>query len=242
MSRETQPAFRLELWLADSEQLANDQLELYCRLLSKEERLRYSNFKDESAKRQFLLGRAILKTRLASRLDIDPARLRLEADRYGRLSVANLPFGASAAFNLSHTGGLVACAIGLGGPMRVGVDVERVDRRVSYRELEAVALTSSERTDVALAPEAERDARFLSYWTLKEAYLKARGLGLSGDLHDFSFDLSGAAPRLGPKCREKPGDWSFWRLAPTPNHTVAVASSPPCDTAPTVRWFGRPVG
>ena len=74
-------------------------------------------------------------------------------------------------------------------------------------------------------PEHLQPARFLCYWTLKEAYAKARGLGLALPLDELSFDLSGEGIEIavGPSVDDEGADWQFDQWAPTDHHVVAVA-------------------
>ncbi len=75
-------------------------------------------------------------------------------------------------FNLSHTKGLVVCAI---SQQPVGVDVELRDRRVRPGLLQRYF--TPEEQAYATTPQ-----RFLELWTRKEAFLKRSGEGLSGGL------------------------------------------------------------
>jgi 4'-phosphopantetheinyl transferase len=75
-------------------------------------------------------------------------------------------------------------------------------------------------------PEDRRRARFFAYWTLKEAYIKARGMGLALPLHAFSFLLDVAPPIrvvLSPELNDNAAHWQFERLAPEPPHYGALA-------------------
>jgi 4'-phosphopantetheinyl transferase len=80
-------------------------------------------------------------------------------------------------FNLSHTHGFVACAVTLG--TEVGIDVENVDRNLRVQEIAERYFAPDELSDLAACPPDARAKRFFDFWTLKEAYLKAIGVGLS---------------------------------------------------------------
>ncbi|MEP7118785.1 MAG: 4'-phosphopantetheinyl transferase superfamily protein, partial [Acidobacteriota bacterium] len=126
-------------------------------------------------------------------------------------------------FNLSHTSGLVALAVARGVP--VGVDVERVTREVSL----AIAdrhFAAAEVRDLHARPSADQARAFFDYWTLKEAYIKARGLGLALPLDAFAFGLR---PPLSPSIafadgfNDLPARWQFWQAWPTSEHRLALA-------------------
>jgi 4'-phosphopantetheinyl transferase len=107
----------------------------------------------------------------------------------------------------------------------VGVDVERVDR-VVREDIAGRHFAPEEVRDLrALPPDAQARA-FFEYWTLKEAYIKARGMGLAIPLADFAFTL---APPAAPTIRfvegfdDRPERWQFWQAWPTAEHRLALA-------------------
>jgi 4'-phosphopantetheinyl transferase len=88
-------------------------------------------------------------------------------------------------FNLSHSGGLVACARGVG--LRLGLDVEHI-HPVPVEDI-AFALGAGERQKLARA--ADPQGEFFRMWTFKEAVIKADGRGVGMDLKsvDSSRDV-----------------------------------------------------
>jgi 4'-phosphopantetheinyl transferase len=67
---------------------------------------------------------------------------------------------------------------------------------------------------------------FFDYWTLKEAYIKARGLGLTLPLGQFTFHrIPGRAPAISfaPELHDDPSSWQFAQFWPTRDHRMAVA-------------------
>jgi 4'-phosphopantetheinyl transferase len=136
-------------------------------------------------------------------------------------------------FNLSHTRGLVACVVAR--TSRVGIDVEWAERRRSYPALARRVLAPAELRDFEALAAADRKRRFLDYWTLKEAHLKARGTGLRTHLAGLEFRLlpgDGAACVADSAASPVEGDWHYLRLRPTPLHLLAVAFA---NTRPP-RW------
>ncbi len=90
-------------------------------------------------------------------------------------------------FNISHTDGLIACAVTIG--REVGVDVEHVGRRLTH-DVAGRFFAPREVADLRALPDDEQQRVFFDYWTLKEAYIKARGFGLALPLGDFAFKLN----------------------------------------------------
>jgi 4'-phosphopantetheinyl transferase len=96
------------------------------------------------------------------------------------------------------------------------------------------------------APSAEQCERFFDYWTLKEAYIKARGMGLAIPLDQFWFTLDASAPvriAFAPELDDDPASWQFARLRPSARHRVAVAvrRGLGADLALTVRAVVPPI-
>lgn len=127
-------------------------------------------------------------------------------------------------FNLSHTQGYNAVAVAHG--RRVGVDVERLDR-AAERGLDWIeaSYAPEERAYLASIPEGRRrDRATLRLWTLKEAYAKARGLGLWLPFDSFAFELADRGVRgFRPPEDDTADRWTFVELEPRPQVLVALA-------------------
>lgn len=118
---------------------------------------------------ELLAGRALLRHALAAYTGRDASTFRLVVDANGKPECVGGP-----AVSVSHSGGIVACAV---AEAAVGVDVETRPPR-DAEMLAARYFTAAEAAWIAADPAA----RFLELWVLKEAYLKAAGLGLAGGL------------------------------------------------------------
>jgi 4'-phosphopantetheinyl transferase len=156
---------------------------------------------------QTLAGRALVRAVLSARFGASPDAWRLSSTPAGRPYVVAGVAGADFDFNLTHAGGLVCCAL-VEGPGRVGVDVERCDRAFDADALAAVALTADERAGLDACEPSGQRLRILRLLTLKEAFLKALGCGLSVRPTRVAFDLDpdGRTARLrGPAAAR----WSF---------------------------------
>ena len=162
---------------------------------------------------------------LSTFADVKPADWPLAIDDHGRPHLASRPSGApDLRFNLSHTPGLVACAITVG--REIGVDVERLGRRLVHDNIPERFFSAREVADLRARPDAEQRLVFFDYWTLKESYIKARGLGLALPLGQFSFVFTpGCAPIIdfAPELHDDPSSWQFGQFWPTTEHRMAVA-------------------
>lgn len=148
-----------------------------------------------------------------------------EALRFGR-EVRGRPFlhdDATPDFNLSDTGGGTLVAVAQRG--RVGIDLERLDRRLAHRELARRYFAPREIAALeALDDEAARQA-FLRLWTAKESSCKATGTGIFGWLPQWSFDPAPEAPTLWslPDAAAPARAWHHRRVQPDPAFTAVLS-------------------
>ncbi len=127
-------------------------------------------------------------------------------------------------FNLSNTRGLIACLVAL--DRDVGVDVEDTERASSAVDIADRFFSPGEVRALRALPQERQRARFFEYWTLKESYIKARGMGLAIPLDQFSFHLDDG-PAIGISFDPRLGDdrsaWQFALYQPSARHTMAAA-------------------
>ena len=194
------------------------------RLESADERARRLRLREPGERRARLVATALLRESLSRYAEVDPAAWRFERSATGRPELAPGQCEPPLRFNVSHTRDLVACAVTVGSD--VGVDVEWLGRRAYSAALAARTLAPREARALEALPEPERPARFLVYWTLKEAYAKARGAGLRLPLCSIGFDLADGAPiraSFDAGVGDDPGAWCFALERPTPEHVLALA-------------------
>ena len=225
----------VEVWLTAMPAVGEALRPRYAQLLSAPERARWQRFLVEGARDQYLIGRALLRTTLSRYADAPEEAWVFAMNEYGCPFVAEPAGQRDLRFNLSHTDGLVACAVTRRG--EVGVDVENTAREVDPLALAPTVFAAEEIADVAATSPEQRLQRFFSYWTLKESYIKARGMGLSLPLDGFWFELDGAAPRIrfSPSCPDRSERWHFEQHRPTPSHKLAIAVATPRAVPPTIR-------
>lgn len=198
-------------------------------VLSAEERARRDRFVFDRDRRDFVAAHALVRRMLSRYGATSPEDWRFDTDAHGKPSVVTTQAGTPPlVFNLSHTHGLVACALTRGTSL--GIDVERVDRLVSGPEIAARYFATAEIQMLdAHDPEDYAD-RFIELWTLKEAYIKAVGTGLAHPLDSFAFAFEGTS---GLQFAAPPGiatsDWQFLLAAPTANTRLAIAVSGSAD-------------
>lgn len=216
----------IDLWLAFYDRIDEASLAQFARLLSEDEHARQARFRLADDRRRYLAARGTVRTVLSRYADVAPAQWTFRADAHGRPRIDERHGQACRlSFNLSHTRGLIALAVAAHGC--VGVDAEHIGARPVPAGMAERYFAPHEVADLASLPAHRREDRFCEYWTLKEAYVKARGLGLSIPLDRFGFRFAdGLPPRLAadPAFEDDAGRWRFWQHRPTPDHLLAVCA------------------
>ena len=201
------------IWCARMPEDGDSRLwQSYLALLTSEEKDRYNRFAFEKDRRQFLLTRALARDVLSRYLGVEPSALVFNRNKYGKPSLAEPP-GWPLRFSLSHTKGLSVCAIVSGAD--IGVDVENLQRSTSYQEIAYRFFAASESAYLAGVGQSQRRTEFLKLWTLKEAFIKARGLGLSIPLNSFEISLfpdRSPAVYFSEGQQSDPANWQFLQL------------------------------
>lgn len=178
-------------------------------------------------KRRFLISRGILRELLAHYMDTEPAEVKFKYNEQGKPSLDDRHTSWPLAFNLSHSGDLALVAIAVGRD--IGVDVEYC-RASSVADRMRVArryFSKSEYAYLERQPVEDRVASFYRLWTCKEAFIKARGLGLTVPLASFDVGLEDEKrPRLvaGDGVGRNSHQWTLHHLAPGERYAGAVAS------------------
>jgi 4'-phosphopantetheinyl transferase len=157
--------------------------------LSADEQVKASRFCADLDRRRCRASRILLRRLLGSYLGVDPRRLRIASNAFGKPLLVGLAAASRIRFNVSHADRLAVVAVAW--ERDVGIDVERIRRIDEGREIAHRFFSPGEAAHVCGSAPGDQDVEFLRCWTRKEAYVKARGIGLSYPLH--SFDVRPAA-------------------------------------------------
>lgn len=225
----TRPVRSVDLWTAELDAVPAARLEVYRSWLSPDERAALERFATARLAGQWLLTRALSRWVLSHyEPEVAPAEWRFERTEEGRPFVvgplsrerlATLP-----SWNLANADGFVVCGV---SEHLVGVDVESMTRGVEILASAPRVTSPSEQAQLSSLPELERARLAVQLWTLKEAYLKARGHGIALRLERITISV----PRGGP-CRledvsalgDDPAAWQLELALPNDAaHVVAVA-------------------
>ncbi len=162
--------------------------------LSEDERERADRRQHARARRELIVSRGVLRELLAASLDCSPESL---AFGYGDKDKPYLLGPRRLSFNVSHSGDVLVNAIALDGEL--GIDVERI-RCIS--DLDAIArrfFSHHEQRALAALPTSDRPLGFYRCWTRKEAFIKARGMGLSLPLAQFDVTIDAQASLIATR-------------------------------------------
>ena len=225
--------------------------------LTAEERERYQRFVMARTRHEHLLTRALVRSVLSRYAAVAPADWRFGAGPHGKPFICEPELGWALSFNLSNTDGLIACAVSWGAD--VGIDVENAARSVESAGIASSYFAPAEAGALLALPVAEQRERFFVYWTLKESYIKARGLGLAIPLEQFWFSLgtpghggddpsragAAATPRgtdiaigFDPRLQDDAAAWSFVLLRASDQHLLAVSVRRTEPVTP-IAWYAQ---
>ncbi|HFA51609.1 MAG TPA: 4'-phosphopantetheinyl transferase superfamily protein [Bacteroidetes bacterium] len=190
-------------------------------ILSDDEKQRANRFRFEKDKRRYIAGRAVLRNLLAQYLNKKPAEIHF---RYGPQGKPFSENGLSLKFNLSNSAHLALIGFVLNDEL--GVDLEDAGREVETT-LVAKHFFSKKETERLLAlPAHQQQTAFYNCWTRKEAFIKAKGDGLSFPLDQFEVSLrpNEKAELLATYWDEKEKEkWSLFSVAPMDGFVGALA-------------------
>lgn len=207
------------LWLLQTER-TEGVLGAAERLLTADDRARRARLRTARLQRDFTLARWVVREGLSRAAGAMPDAWQFAADPGGRPRVVSPD--PEIAFSLSHTDGLIALLVVRG--VDAGLDVEATGREIDAAEIAPRFFSALEQHDIASHAESERKRRFLEIWTKKEAYLKARGTGLSLPLDAFSVVPSLAFHDI----EDDPEAWQLQAVDVGPAHVGAIAIRGAC--------------
>jgi 4'-phosphopantetheinyl transferase len=190
-------------------------------VLTAEEVAKARRFVFERDRTRSLVTHALLRILVGRYLQTSPSLLRFTANTYGKPALASpdLPLQ----FNLSHSANLVLYAFAW--RRHLGVDVEYMRSNIDYDELAEYCFSPFEQQALSGLSRDEKHVAFYNCWTRKEAYIKARGMGLSLPLNLFDVSLLPGEAAALLRSREDPAEvqrWSMRQLAPGAGYAGAL--------------------
>lgn len=229
------------VWLVVPESVQDpDQLEQFRSILSDDELARYRRFHFPEDRQRFLVSHAMVRQVLSGYASLAPEEWRFTRAQHGRPEIAN-PDTTGLRFNLSHTRGLAACVVTR--DCACGIDTEQLDTRHHLAGIARRMFSSEEYRQLETLTGTALAEAFFTGWTLREAFVKARGIGISYPTRKLHFDVKNDRAirvRFEAELNEDPARWQFSLLKPAATHVAAVAlhTEPACEYRVVQRWFG----
>jgi 4'-phosphopantetheinyl transferase len=195
---------------------------LYDRLLSEEERAAADRFLQPGHRHDYIIARSLVRLGLSSSFPVAPREWRFRRDQHGKPFVAAPGDLPPFEFSLSHTRERVALLVTDGSPC--GIDVEQIERANDLQLVAEKICAPLETAWLSGLPAQEWREAFFQLWTLKEAFAKAKGLGLALPWKSVAFSVgsTGVTAEFAPDLSDETGQWQFSSQKITPNHIMAV--------------------
>lgn len=203
----------VQVWQVGLQQPAATIDQLYT-LLHAEEQQRAARFHFPADQRRYIVGRGTLRVLLSHYLQTPAAQLTFSYNAYGKPQLAGAAESLPLQFNLSHSGEYALYAIAQ--QRIVGIDIEWMRTNIEYLDLARHVFSPYEQAVLTALPRTEQLAAFYRGWTRKEAFIKARGMGLSLPLDQFDVTLQADIPPQLLATHDDPAEAERWRLCDLP--------------------------
>jgi 4'-phosphopantetheinyl transferase len=212
----------VHVWLQTTETADTIELNEALTVLSSDERSRYDKFVFARDRRDYALAHALLRRTLSRYVDVAPEDHRFREAAGGKPLLVSDRSVSRVTFSLSHTNGLVACAIA--GGSDVGIDVELIDRKGGHDFLDRFFCGSEIEHVRRLTSRIDQARRFCELWTLKEAFVKATGEGLSNEFREIAFEVEDRGTVVLRAARgTDPDTWRFALVGTARRYCLAIA-------------------
>ncbi len=177
------PENEVQLWYFKVDEFLKD-VESYANLLSLNETVRADSFKFDKERTVYILARGLLRILSGRYLNKIPKNIKFDYGEYGK---PGYNFQTPIEFNISHSGNIIVMAFARN--CEIGVDIEKIKDDFDVIDIAQHFFSPDEIQTLKALPEQEQVHGFYRCWTRKEAFIKAKGNGLSFPLTSFSVSL-----------------------------------------------------
>jgi 4'-phosphopantetheinyl transferase len=214
----------VHVWRADLNE-SPAQIDHFLNTLAPDERTRAERFYFQRDRGHFIVARGVLRATLGKYLHRAPESLIFCYSSHGKPALAPESGGDAIRFNLSHSHDIALYAFTR--TYEIGIDVEWIRREIEAEQIAERFFSPQEVAALHALPKEQRCYAFFLCWTRKEAYIKARGEGLSLPLDQFDVSLTPEQPAALLATRPDPNEarkWSLRELTPGPGYVAALAT------------------
>ena len=189
-------------------------------LLSNDEQIKADSFRFEKLRLRYIAGRAALRKLLGGYIGCETEAVSFVYNDYGKPSLQDVDSGLR--FNVSHSGEIMLAAFALNS--KIGIDIEAIQQNIDCMDICQCWFSVQESNALRNLPEEKRIGAFFRVWTRKEAYIKARGIGLSYPLNRFSVSLDETAPALleHQDCSQEMKSWQIYNIEVSSAYSAAI--------------------
>jgi len=223
----TPPQKETQVWVLDLSRITDIDSHPSFSVLAPSERERAQRFKFPYLQDQHIITRLFLRLCLARYADEEPQNLEFAAQPQGKPYITNskLPLF----FNLSHSGSFAVLAVSR--TSEIGVDIETI-RKHDFWGIAERFFHPDEFAFLKTKNHVDSEKFFYQLWTLKEAFLKALGLGIGAGLESINIDLSSNPLQftLSDKLKTAINNWSLFHTQLSPDTFLAIAHQAPAAT------------
>lgn len=213
------------VWLVVPENITNKSIIAeFFSILSLEEIHKHNRFHFPEDRHRYLVSHAFLRKILSQYLNQQPGDLKFYYSENGKPEVSLSKNDPLIRFNLSHTAGLTACIVTINDDC--GIDAEAIVHKTASLDVARLMFSDSEFKFIENLSGRTYLEEFFTRWTLREAYVKALGLGIDYPTNKLLFKI--VDDKNISVAIEKANDticqfWQFRTMQPTSNHTVSIA-------------------
>lgn len=211
----------VHIWILDFTHFTDPHLlDRYRTLLSEDETRRCARFTFPKLQDKYLATRAMVRTCLSRYANVAPADWQFATGEQGKPYLLNAPLALS--FNLTHSGERAVLAISLDTPL--GIDIEQLSRQRDYLGIAQHYFHADEVEQLMACTEEQQYRFFFQLWTLKEAYLKARGTGIATGLDNVSFIVEGqVTASFATELDDHTSAWQFFNYDLESDYSLSLA-------------------
>ena len=213
----------IDLWAINPAQLSIDSVSALRSLLTPDESKQLLQYKNQAAQHTYLITRSICRLILTQYVNSEPHSLSFVRDQHGKPELVHNKHNIR--FNLSHNNQVIIMVVCVNDD--IGCDIEDPKRKVSIEPITRRYFSKQEHIDIAHLKGEQQQQRFFQFWTLKEAFVKATGRGISLGLDTFQFQLTtGEYDKISPTFNEhyplnKKNQWQCYQ-APFQEQLLAI--------------------
>jgi len=214
----------VHVWRATLDQQTASQIQSFLQSLAADEQARAERFHFERDREHFIVARGVLRAILGNYLNRAPECLSFCYSSHGKPALAGESGKDAIRFSVSHSHGVALYAVTRG--REVGIDLERIRFDLPVAEIAERFFSRREVAMLRALPTDVQQQAFFRCWTCKEAYIKARGEGLSLPLDQFDVSLVPGEPAAVLGTRPDPSEashWSLQELTSVPGYAAVLA-------------------